>query len=668
MKPFIAIALGIILLLPSVMAYNCNLFTGINKDNCIALNDTNEDMIANLIYTNHTYPDFNSIESYNSRIQITNAPIDTSTYSRNYIKNAWISIIDVNPSIIYENNTFVPSIINVRTEYDYNIQIPPDYSSNKKQAGQTCKIYYSKNSESQTFKIYSNELYQGNTKKLDIEVTNDTTIKSTLDITVTVKADYYEWISYYDNGYLVTECDYDKTEYYPEILSIQDTQNLKYDNQNMTFDAVITGIYHNTTRGELSKDQTTSISLHLGNSSYSENEFEYYATFKKSPYYLLQLEAVKNKKIEINNMYYSNNTFYVSDASNCEITGYNFFYQTTKTCSENITQEQPIAALGITPNLTLLFMIAVLIFILYMMYKGVKHYWTRYAFIIILAIVVIPNVSAADCGLTNLASCIPQAIFDFLTNLINAPLQPLLELFKNLLSNAPNIDMFINIWAIIVYCISIFYSFLLIYSGFQFLFAGHSVVRREMAKEWLKNTVLMIVLIQGSFYLYQLILDIGSITTTAILSITDPTFFQLTADNITNVGLDFIFTLVYVLVLVATVLYLTIRYLAVCIGVIFFPIGLFCYFIPPLKSYGKLILNLLGMMIFVTVLDAVVILACSKFLDIAMFQNFKILIMIACLLIVDLITLILAWHIITKTGIDSSAGQMTEAIKYIAMT
>jgi len=214
---------------------------------------------------------------------------------------------------------------------------------------------------------------------------------------------------------------------------------------------------------------------------------------------------------------------------------------------------------------------------------------------------------------------------------------------------------------------SLFYGLLFVYSGFQFLFSGHDVMRREMAKEWLKNTVIMIVLIQASFYLYGLFVDLGSIMTSSVLSLVDQHFFMITADNLVNTGLEFLFILVYVFVLLLTVLFLVTRYLIVAFGVLFTPIGIFCYFVPPLRSYGRLILNILGMCIFVTFLDAIIILACSMLITIPLFQNFKIIVMINCFMIVDLLFIILIKHIIQKTSIDKGASNVAQAVKYIGM-
>jgi len=205
------------------------------------------------------------------------------------------------------------------------------------------------------------------------------------------------------------------------------------------------------------------------------------------------------------------------------------------------------------------------------------------------------------------------------------------------------------------------------YAGLQFLVSGFNVVKREMAKEWLRNTVLMIVFIQASFYLYGLILNISALLTAGILSLVNQDFFLLTADNLPNIGLEFVFTGLYVVFLVISVLFLTIRFLVVTFGIVFVPIGIFCYFIPPLRSYGKLILQLLGMLIFITIIDAIIILSCSQLLNTAIFQDFKILLMIVCLMIIDLVFIILSKHIIHKTSIDGSIGNISNIIKYVGV-
>ncbi len=290
--------------------------------------------------------------------------------------------------------------------------------------------------------------------------------------------------------------------------------------------------------------------------------------------------------------------------------------------------------------------------------------------IFLLIFLFLPLVSATeDCGLLNLATCIPQKIFDFLIYLLNAPLAPLLTLVQSLLTEPVDISLFGSIWAIMIYVLSLFYGFLMLYSGFNFMFSGHDAVRREKAKEWFRNTIIMSVLIQASYFLYSLVIDISSLVTNGTMNLISQTFFQLTIDNIVNVGLQFFFALFYVLVLVLSAFILTIRYLIVAFGVALLPFGIFFYFIPPLKSYGKLILNFLGVCIFVTFFDAVIFLVSSRLLTIPLFANMKILVMISAFSIANLLMLYLMFFSIIKSALgamNGATGAIILATKYFA--
>jgi len=242
---------------------------------------------------------------------------------------------------------------------------------------------------------------------------------------------------------------------------------------------------------------------------------------------------------------------------------------------------------------------------------------------------------SGECGLLNLASCIPEKIYDFIINMLNSPIQPLLNLVKSLLTEPVQLDMFTPLWAIVLYVISLFYGILLLYSGFNFMISGYDSEKRAKAKEWFRNIVIMVVLVQASYFIYVSVVDIGSLLTAGVINLVDEQFFLLTADNIVNIGLQFAFAFMYVLVLLLTVLFLTFRYSIIAVGVVFAPIGVFLYFIPPLNSYGRLILNFLGISIFITFFDSLIFLVGSELLNVSIFENFKILLMISSFMIAN---------------------------------
>jgi hypothetical protein len=274
-----------------------------------------------------------------------------------------------------------------------------------------------------------------------------------------------------------------------------------------------------------------------------------------------------------------------------------------------------------------------------------------------------------ECGILNLATCIPEKLYDYFLNIINAPIQPLLTFTKSLLTEPVNISLFGSIWAIIIYILSMFYGLLLMYSGFNFMISGYDVVKREKAKEWFKNIFIMIILIQMSYFIYSTVIDLNSLMTSGIINMVDEKFFLLTADNIINLGLEFFLGIFYVLTLIFSVIFLTLRYIIVAIGVVFIPIGIFLYFIPPLKCYGKLILNFLGICIFVTFFDSLILLAGSKLVDIQVFANFKIVVMISVFSIANFLMFYLMFFSALKSAFntgESVAGTVASVAKYFA--
>ena len=290
-------------------------------------------------------------------------------------------------------------------------------------------------------------------------------------------------------------------------------------------------------------------------------------------------------------------------------------------------------------------------------------------YLFFLSFLFIPFISAEDCSLLNLAVCIPQKLFEFTLNVVNAPIQLLLSFTKTLLTEPVNLSAFSSIWAIIMYILSLFYGLFLLYAGFNFIISGYDIVKREKAKQWFRNILIMIVLVQMSYFLYSTIIDINSLMTSGIVNMVNPQFFLLTADNLTNIGLELFLGIFYVITLIFTILFLALRYILVAIGVVFIPIGIFLYFIPPLKSYGKLILNFLGICIFVTFFDSLILLAGSMLANIPLFANFKIVVMIAVFSMANFLMFYLMFFSALKSAFktgENAAGTIATIAKVAA--
>ncbi len=62
----------------------------------------------------------------------------------------------------------------------------------------------------------------------------------------------------------------------------------------------------------------------------------------------------------------------------------------------------------------------------------------------------------------------------------------------------------------------------------------------------------------------------------------------------------------------------------------------------------------------------IIILACSMLIEIVLFESIKIVVMICCFLIVNLLFLVLVKHVIGKS-VSDSGEKVAQAVKYIAM-
>lgn len=275
----------------------------------------------------------------------------------------------------------------------------------------------------------------------------------------------------------------------------------------------------------------------------------------------------------------------------------------------------------------------------------------------------------SDCGLTNLAVCLPEKFFEYIVTIVNAPLEALLRLVKNLLSEPVNVSLFHSFWAIIIYIISIFYGLFFLFAGFNFMISGYNAEKRENAKVWMRNVVLMVLFVQASYIIYSLIIELNSLLTIGVINMIDPNFFLLSVDNFASIGMQLMNYTLYLIVLVITSVLLGMRYLFVSIGVVLFPFAMFFYFIPPLQTYGKMILNVLLVGIFVTFFCSIILFGASMLSTLAVFQNFKIILATMAFLSIDGLMIFLIIFALIKSAfaiLHSDVGKtVVSAVKYL---
>jgi hypothetical protein len=201
-----------------------------------------------------------------------------------------------------------------------------------------------------------------------------------------------------------------------------------------------------------------------------------------------------------------------------------------------------------------------------------------------------------------------------------------------------------------VYIISMFYGLLFMWSGFQFMISGYDVVQREKSKAFLKNTVIMIVLVQASYFLYLLILEIADILTAGVVNMIPPNFFSSQSFGILDSILFQLISIVLVVLLLIAGLLFAIRFVIVSLGVALFPIGIFCYFFEPLNDYGELIISFLFTNIFITFFSGLILVAFARMSLSPDFSDFRIYFVASAFLCIVVADIFICWFSVIKSA------------------
>jgi len=255
-------------------------------------------------------------------------------------------------------------------------------------------------------------------------------------------------------------------------------------------------------------------------------------------------------------------------------------------------------------------------------------------------------------------------VLELISGILNAPLVTLIDFIKALLINPVQISLFYKLWSIIIYIFSFIYGLLLLWNGVMLMTSGHDVEKRNKAKEWLKNIIIMIILIQASYFLYETILTFNSLLTSGIFNFIDPSFLFINLDNGILQGLLGILLMTpYIAILLITCVVLVIRYVVVILGVVLLPIGIFCYFTPVLSDFGKFILYFLGLNIFSSFFASLALLVCSYLLNIDIFSNLSVFVAMAGFLVADFIIILFMAFSIFKAVAGSKHALISGLMK-----
>jgi hypothetical protein len=309
--------------------FDCSYFD--DQTDCLALQEVNESLIANLIYENSLTHDFDLIRNYNDDIVVNEPVSGTNKVNNNYIKNAWFNMLSVEPTILFNDTLYYKNRFFVRTAYDYDIHIPSTYTNDRKRIGQTCKIKYYLYSQDEEYSLYvNNNFYTHNENQ--VVVTNGAIldINPKLKITITIKEKIYEWTRRGGRW----RCEYDRSRYSSNTITLDDYKQVKRYTSFEEPDFELLHNYNNMHYGNLS-NYTGNLILNFEDSKLTQSNLEFKARFISPPHYFLQLEAVNKSEVETRNIYHYNDLLAIPNNEDCSLEYTDLFNTHTKECSEN---------------------------------------------------------------------------------------------------------------------------------------------------------------------------------------------------------------------------------------------------------------------------------------------------------------------------------------------
>ena len=242
-------------------------------------------------------------------------------------------------------------------------------------------------------------------------------------------------------------------------------------------------------------------------------------------------------------------------------------------------------------------------------------------------------------------------------------IEPFLDASKTFILSNPDPSGLVNYWQLMVQVISAFYILLFLVAGLKFVLGAYDSHQREEAKEWFKNALFVVIVLNASYLLYTVLLDVGSAIALEFWSSDFESLFTFASIESLN-----LFSLYY-LSFTISLLWFTLfaRYALLLIGVIAFPIGVFLFFVPPLKPYGSAILNLFGIAVFLQLIDVFALIVANGVLDVVGGPDFAFLVPSTTFLVMFLINLTMLLLAAVKgiTSVKAYSPNIANVVNYV---
>jgi hypothetical protein len=213
-------------------------------------------------------------------------------------------------------------------------------------------------------------------------------------------------------------------------------------------------------------------------------------------------------------------------------------------------------------------------------------------------------------SISNLPACISEAFFSTLTSGFIVTIERFLNHSFDFMLAIPDVHWFCGPYNAIMAILETLYTLAVMGVGLFYIIRSTDVEGRMKAKRWLTNIFFMVVALAFSFYAFEILLDLNQQIATSLLSEAELNFFSVNA-SFSSIIFAFIILLAIVFSSFLTFMTLLLRYVLIPFLLLGFPFAIFLYFTPATQSWGRMMLKITGIIIFMTSIDALVILGLS---------------------------------------------------------
>lgn len=348
---FFILFFSFLLVVNTVTALDCSELRHTELCNeVISSNITEEEkvyLINSLIIDEKSYPNHTFIRDWNLRVNFS-IPFENQTLFRdNYVKNAWVRIFSVMPSIIYNNSIFNNGTGEVLIGFNHEIDLPDNYTSEgypREEEGY-CKLTYSLENKQEALNLYNNNNLIGSGYLVNFSSDYDMNFSAEYVISVDTKIEKYEWETYCARKkgkrcvWTRHRCRLRGEEIAHSELILTDNISIKYYPNVLDAEIKIKDKYQDTTKFIFNTSNFSSLHLEFLNSEFNEYNYLYDIVENNS---ILWLKTKKQHSENVDNLFIQDNEVIVKNIQNCNLTLFDHFTKKYFLCNLDYIEEEVV--------------------------------------------------------------------------------------------------------------------------------------------------------------------------------------------------------------------------------------------------------------------------------------------------------------------------------------